>query len=302
MKTLMCTAMLALLPGLAVAACSEERTLLISMFERNGWEIAAQGSSGEIAGNCRLRGLQLVEDAVRLDVAMLEWDLDGLERLQSGKGEVSLTAKLDNLRITPEVEDPWIAYMMTEQNRRSLIDAELEVTWALDDGRVELKSLEVDLPGENSFSLEARVNGLTPAAIAGQIGDLGRIEISSVSATLENNGFADGLILGMIIGQMSGVPGSPQTVMDGTKAEALSAVADLPDDIFSDGSKDALAALIADAPVPWGVLQLSLTGERPLPLSRFLALGLSPTSPDALSRAFDGAKIAVTYVPAPAGE
>ena len=287
----------ALIPGVAAADCAVERDLVFDLMERNGLTLSDRGSFGQIASKCRIRGMQISADNVDIEVGLMEWRLKGLDLVASGRGQVSVDGRVEGLRIVPTAEDPWIGYMLSEQTRRNLIDAEVQAVWSLDDGALELDALQVDFPGDNELSLGFTIAGLTPRAIAGQIGDLAQISVESLGATVENNGFADGLILGALVGRMAEVPGSPETVIDGTKTELARAVSALPDTLFMGNSKRAVLSLIDDAPVPWGTGEVSLVAEEGLPVSRFLVLGVGPVTPEASGRALEGARIFVNYRP-----
>lgn len=298
----MCAGVLAATAQTAAAEdCDAERAFLFDALGRNGWAVEDEGDSSEVFGACRTRDLVLLAEALRIEAALVEWRLSGLSALEDQSGLVTLEANLDNLRMVPTVDDPWVSYMLSEQNRRNLIDGTLTASWNLDDGAVELEEFTLDLPGENAVSVAFQTSGMTPALLAGRVTDFAALSVSRMEIVIDNNGFADGLILGYLVGAMSGLPGAPESQMNATRDDAMALVGGLPDGIFTAGSKDALTRLIADAPVPWGTLGLTLVADPALPLARLVPLALQPDplSPDALTAAFDGAMLEVTYVPSP---
>ncbi|MEM9852725.1 MAG: hypothetical protein AAF761_12110 [Pseudomonadota bacterium] len=281
--------------------CEVERDALLDALARNGFAVEAEGTFSETFGRCRIRDMVVAEPALTLDIGMLEWDLEGLAALDAGAGSASLNATLDNLRMIPGAEDPWIGYMLREQNRRNTIDGTLSVSWDMDTGRFELEALTLDLPGDNALSLAIRAGGLPPQILAGGVANAAAAAVEGMELVVTNTGFADGLILSALGGAMSGLPGTPERQMAATRRDARTVVEDLPDTLLDAGSKAALGALIDDAPVPWGTLAITLAADPALPFLRFPALALSsnPFDPAALGFAFDGAKIDIRFDPAP---
>lgn len=296
-------ALIAATPALA-DDCAVERDALLGALARNGFAVEADGTFSETFGTCRIRGMVLADPALTLDIGMLEWDLEGLGALQAGAGTASLNATLDNLRMIPGAEDPWIGYMLREQNRRNTIDGTLSVSWDMDATLLELETLTLDLPGDNGVSLGLRAEGLPPQILSGGVADAASAAIEGIELVITNTGFADGLILSALGRAMSGLPGTPDRQMEATRRDARIVVKDLPDTLLDEDSKAALGALIDDAPVPWGTLAVTLAADPALPLLRFPALALSsnPFDPAALGFALDGARIDVSFVPAPDAE
>lgn len=293
-------AVLAATPTLA-DACDVERDVLLGTLARNGFAVETEGSFTETFGACRVRDMVLAGPTLTLDIGMLEWDLDGLAALQGGAGAAKLTASLDNLRMIPSVDDPWIGYMLREQNRRNTIDGTLSVSWDMDAARLELETLTLDMPGANALSVSLRASGVSPAILTGGPANAATAAVERLELVVTNQGFADGLILSALAGAMSGLPGTPESQMTATRRDAKAVVADLPDTIVNPSSKAALSALVDEAPTPWGTLAITLAADPPLPLLRFPALAVSsnPFDPAALGFAFDGATIDVTFDPAP---
>ena len=285
--------------GPALSDCMAQRLFVLNSFEGNGWYVEEDGALRDDDGTCTIQDLKLVEDSLAFEIASFSWRLEGLDNLATGEGIVSLTSRLDDLRMVPQVDDPWVGYMLRQQNLRNLIDATLFASWDVGSGEVELGTLAIEFPGDNAIELDLRVQGITPALIAGTIGDLSAMQVEYIASKVTNHGFADGLILGTLIGRMASVPGSPDTVIEGTKRSVRDFVETLPTTIFDAESKESLLLLIEEAPVPWGSLFLSLTADPPLPVSRFVASSLTPNpfEADTLQETFAGAEVTVIYTP-----
>ena len=284
---------LAVAPTMVTADCSSERAILLSALHSSNYTLQDPGTFAEDQGTCRQSDLVLAQDILTIEVASLIWRLEGIEALTIGSGRISLTGDLDGLRITPRTEDAWISYMLAEQNRRSDIDATLFVWWDFPDGRFELASLDIDFPGENRFSFGFRATGVSPQLLRGDTTALKTLVLEHLALEVENRGFADGLILGAVIGKLSAVPGSPESVIDGTKRDLRALVSNLPGNVFDADTKAALVALITAGPVPWGEVFVQIATQSPIPLAPFLSLGA--ITPDTLSAAFLGGTVSVIF-------
>lgn len=290
---------LALFPSAVMADCRDEQAFVYETIAGNGWVVEAPGAMSQSDGLCRVTDVVLTQESLVFGLGSVSWRLEGLNALKAGAGRVSIDAGIDDFRFAPRVQDPWLNYMLAEQNRRNLIDATLRAGLDFEAGRLTVDGLKIDLPGENEIALDVAVRGVGPTLLTGLVSDLAALELERMSVAVENHGFADALILGFLVGRFSGVPGSPETVVEATKAELASIVRGLPGDVLPEDSKAALVALIDNGPAPWGRLSIDIEAAGGLPMSGFLALATStdPLSPDALRDAFSGAQIAIGFSP-----
>jgi len=284
---------LVIAPTIVTANCSSERAILLSALHSSNYTLRDPGIFTEDQGTCRQSDLVLAQDILTIEIASLIWRLEGVEALTNGSGRISLTGDLDGLRITQRSEDAWISYMLAEQNRRNDIDATLFVSWDFPDGRFELASLDIDFPGDNRMSYGFRATGVSPQLLAGDTTALQTLALEHLTLAVENRGFADGLILGAVIGKLSAVPGSPESVIDGTKRDLRALVSNLPGDVFDADTKAALVALITAGPVPWGEVFVQIATQSPIPLAPFLSLGAM--TPETLSAASLGGTVSVIF-------
>lgn len=294
-------AMAAACPASAFAEnCAAERGMLFDGFERNRWVVEDEGFFTDAFGTCKISRMALRADGLKVDVGTLEWTFTGLNAIETKSGVVDLKVKLRDLRMVPTNDDPWIGYMLDQQNRHNLIDGDFSATLNLGTGTLELERLDVDLPGDNAVSLTFTAGGIAPEVLSGNVANLMALSVNRLEVIVTNTGFADGLILGALMGAMSDLPGTPEGQIEATRRDARAIVDGLPDDILINDSKAALGRLIDDAPVPWGTVSVSLTADPALPLVRFpaLALASNPFDPGALGFAFSGSEVSVTYTPA----
>jgi len=283
----------AMAPTLAAADCTSERAFLLSALQSSGYTVQDSGTFVEDQGACRQSDLVLSQRVLTITITSLDWRLEGFEALTTGSGLISLRADLDGLRITPRTEDAWVSYMLAEQNRRNDIDGTLAVSWSLPDGRVDLATLEIDLPGENRMAYTVRATGVSPQLLTGDLAALQTLALEHLALEIENHGFADGLILGSVIGIFSALPGSPNSVIDGTKRDLRAVVSNLPDDVFNADTKTSLIALINDGPAPWGKVFAQVATQSPIAIAPFL--DLNALTPDTISAAFQGGSVEVTF-------
>ena len=293
------SALMLLAPAVSHAACVDQRNLALNTIAQQGFQVEAVGELTDADSRCRLDDLRLVSGTLEATVDRVAWHLAGTENLATAEGEVSLSLQVSGLRLTARVDDPWLNYMMAQQNRRNAIDARVETSWDLTEGHAELSQFEIDLPGENRFDLAYAVNGLTPQTLTGSSEALGAIGFERLKLEIEHRGFADAMILGFLVTQLQRLPGSPEALVAATKIEAQAIVGDLPDTVFDENTKNALISLIEEGPTPWGDLSLSITADPDLPLSRLIDLGLETDTlaPEALERAFDGVEVRLRFQP-----
>ncbi len=261
---------------------------MLDVLERNDWRVESMGRAGDGFERCSLSRLVLVEDTMRVEVARLDWALDGMEALESGRGMVDLSVTVDDARITAQTADPWVDYMLQQQNRRNRIDAALELQWDLDAGALRVRQANVSFPGENSLNLSSAVEGLGPEVLQGRSDALLGLSVRSLALSVENTGFLDGLILGALIGRFSTVAGAPETVVSATQAEAKEIVEAWPEDVVDAASKGALSDLIdAALELQWdldaGALRVrQANGSLPVEYSLNLSSAVEGLGPEVL--------------------
>lgn len=290
------------LPAAAYGDCAVERQLALSMLGRSQFEVLKPGTLIETQTHCQLDGAVLSSgNALSLELGRLEWRIVGLETFgQGGVGRVALDLSVTGARIVPKTEDRWLSYMLDVQNQRNLIDVALDGSWDFESEVFEVNDFIVDLRGNNRMEARFKVSGLGAGVVLGDMTALSGLKLMSLQASIENGGFLDGLILGAVIGQLSSLPGTPESVMEATKTELAAIVAAWPDEVFDEESRGAITQVIADGPAPWGRVDIKLLTQDGISVQNIPVpvIAGSILAPDTIARAFEGARVAVQYTPA----
>lgn len=294
MKHALALALLAA-PTFAFADCTSQSAFFSAALESRGYVIEAMNDVVERDGNCALEGIVFTEENLTVDIAEVSWRLEGLEALTSGAGVLTFDAVLTDLRLSPRTTDRWVSYMLAQQNRRNTIDATFNASWDFTAGTLEITSLDIDLPGDNRVTFTQSVSGATASLLTGNYTALEALSLDNMALTIENHGFADALILGPLVARLSDVPGSPETVMDGTKRDLRALVSNLPTDVFDADTKSALVQLINAGPVPWGELTIKTVANPTISIGPIFAAGIYNFTPESISALFQGGRIEVTF-------
>ena len=206
--------------------------------------------------------------------------------------------RIEDARLVPQTTDPWMSYYLDLQNRKNFINIETLMEWSPETGVLEVERFVLDLPGENGFQFSSRVTGATADMLPGRISGFDALTLEAMSLTVNNEGYLDGLALGWLLGQLSSMPGDPETVVAATLKEFQDIVADWPEDVFPPDSKANLTEMIAAGPFPWGRFDLVMaTGE--ITLDRFVSLSISPNpyGAKAMADAWAGAVFDIRFEP-----
>lgn len=285
----------------ALADCQSELSLFRGALAAREFAISSPGALSEAEGACTLRGLELRQrNSIVLEVAQVIWTAEGFETLLIGAPDgLALDLLVVDLRIVPQVPDPWMAYYLDLQNRRNFIDGRVRASWDPVAGILALDELSVDLPGKNGFAVSSRVSGATMDNLPGRLGEFGALSLEALEISVENSGYADGLALGLMLDRLAVLQGDPKSVVAGAKADLKTVVAGWPDAVFPAASREALARLIDAGPLPWGRLDVALA-RGTVPLDRLVQLSMSrdPLATDTLAEAFEGAEFRIGFAPA----
>ena len=286
----------ATVPTLANADCASETAFFSAAVQSRGYVIDAIGEVVEADGKCTIQSIAFQQENVVIDIAEMVWNLQGLEALSTGAGLLSFDATLTDLRISPRTPDRWISYLLSEQNRRNTIDATFSASWDLTAERLEITTLDIDLPGDNRVAFEQSISGATTSLLTGNPAALQAVSLDHMALLIENRGFADSLILGPLVARLSEIPGAPETVIEGTKRDFRALVSNLPGDVFDDATKTALVALINAGPAPWGVLDIEISANPAISLAPFFAAAGQNITPDSISTLFQGGTLSITFL------
>ena len=264
-------------------------------------EVLARGRVLDGPEHCRVMDAVVTNGPhIRVELGSLRWRKGGFAAiLTGGGGPVTIDVDLDRARIVPQTRDPWVGYVLDQQNRRNFVAARLRADWDIAAGALTIREASVDFPGDNGVAIAGRVQGLGAEILTGQVSGLAALVLRDWEITAQNTGYFDGMIMGFVLGAQD-AGSDPHTVETRLRNAALGRIAHLPPGVFDAGTRDALSALARAAPLPWGRVTLRLDAGEGLPLSRFIPLGLAPDpfAAAALARAFGGARLDVAFVPA----
>jgi hypothetical protein len=286
--------------GPTFADCQDELSLGRAGLGASEFRIVEPGVVSESGGRCRLSDLTLQQGrTLKLEVSSMSWVADGFETLLIGAPEgLSLDLRVEDARLVPQTPDPWMSYFLDLQNRRNFINIEALMEWSPETGILEVERFVLDLPGENGFQLSSSVTGATADMLPGRLSGFDALTLAAVSLTVKNEGYLDGLALGWMLGQLSLMPGEPETVVASTLEKFQDIVADWPGDVFPPDSKANLTEMIAAGPFPWGRFDLVMA-EGEITLDRLVTLGMSPDpfGAQAMADAWAGSVFEIQFEP-----
>jgi hypothetical protein len=287
--------------GAAWADCVDERDAALALLGVHPMAFSDAGTLTGEEGTCLLEDVVFGQgDGLKIEIAALNWRASGLDALKANPDTpLSIDLTVTGLHVLPQTGDPWLDYSQRLQTRRNIIDGRFVARWDPVTGAVDIDRLAIALMGRNGLELVMRVTGADAILSAGWVQAAPAVRLERLTFSVENEGVMDGLIIGAILGQLTSLPGSPETVVNGTLREMQGLVALWPETIFPERSRAALIRLLQAGPLPWGRFELRLA-EGAVSLDRLLGLGLhpDPLGPEALAAAFDGAVFSVSFAEA----
>ena len=292
---------LAVAPAAATADCAADLALIETTLTARGYTIGDNGQLDVTDDTCIWTGGSLAEQTLQIDFAGVAWTLDGKEALASGDGRVELGVEIDGLRLTGRSGDPWVDYVLREQNRRNLVDVTLRAFWDVSTGEAAISILDIDLPGANGVLFTGALSGVPLSLMAGDPAAFAAVRLEEMTLRVENRGFLDGLLVGGLMGRASDVAGNPEQVVEATKTAAKEIVSGWPEPIFPESSRDALMRLIGAGPLPWGVLSMVVESDGTFDPARFIdgqGLSAAPMSREAVAEALNGLQFDIQFTSA----
>ncbi len=274
--------------------------MALALIEGAGMALSEAGALTETDTGCRLTGVAFNDGTyLHFRVGRVDWAVDGLAALRAGDGSAVLAADIavTDARFFPQPPDDWFAWMMEVQNRRNLIGGRLRARMDVAAEVIEIEEFSVDFPGRNGVSLATRAEGGLGFGMTS--GGFDAMRLRRFELQVENEGYLDGMYLGILTERLRRRGDDPKAVEAALKAEIQGLVRALPDAVFPGPTRDALLRLVADGPAPWGRLTLSLEAGEGLSLNRFLdaELAADPFSPQALAAAMAGTTVTIGYEP-----
>lgn len=194
-------------------------------------------------------------DRLRFRGAALGWVADG-----TGLPE-GIEIAVEGLRLVIQTGNPQMDWLFAAQARPNGIDAEAALSWDAGAKVLRLEGLSVDFPGENLLTASAVLTGV-------DLSSTGAVQMSTTSFALTEadlavttHGLFEWYALMALGPLVLPTEGDMDAAAQALRADLAALVGDLPRTSFSDPSKVALQALIAELPNPSGELTLSLRAE-----------------------------------------
>lgn len=211
--------------------------------------------------DCVARDLEIMTGRLRILVDELRWQLDGLEALLvSGAllDRVALSARGVYVLAATGMAD--FDYVMEAQARAGEgISVDLLATHA--GGEVMLDRLHVDFPGDNAIDARLHLTDVDPNAPDLAVIRAARLEVLS-------RGLFETYALMPLANLLIGSSDDPEAEVARLRADAIAAIATLPEPMFNRSTRQALTMLVEDMPNPAGRVVLDLHAEGGLPLTR----------------------------------
>lgn len=259
-----------------------------------GYEVDAP-PAGSVDGWCVLDGATLrAADGGPLDLVAGGFRLRGEA---SGEGTPGSIIALE-IRITDLRPRPRPAAREMDERLRTLLrlqsaDLGLRARLAPDNGALEIREGLMQLSGgtELLFAADLLGAGFSRSGLA--LGALTALDLE-----WRNDGRLPRPLMEMAGERLPSAPTGGAAV-DAARAALVDLVAALPEAMFAEGSRDALARMVAGLPQGRGRLRLSLGAPDGIGAARLLIAGMSddPTGPDALAALLAGTSLSVDWRP-----
>jgi hypothetical protein len=286
-------------PGLCAAVWDQLSTALDQIGPTTGTLAASDGKA------CVIENLRIdspatyspdfIVDRLTLSGAALDWWQDGTtppDRLDLG---------IDGLRFVVQTGNPQMDYLMAAQANAGGIAVKGALVWSAEARTLAVEKLDIDFPGENRVTLTATAKGVDLSSTGAAQISATSFAVTAVDLTVQSHGLFESYILMMIGPALLPYEGDMQAAEQKLKADAVGAIAVLPDAVVSPASKAALGVLVEEMPNPSGTLTLALrsaAGIGPARLMGYAVTGV-PASMDALAPLLDGLTVDIGWTHAP---
>ncbi len=286
------------LPGGAVAQeCAPLHTAALGLIESTGYRVLSPGDLTE-GETCSVTGLAAEGPAaadLRIEVARIAWQQTGIDPSGPLGAAAALDLRVTGLRWYPQLGSDRLTYMTNMQTLRKLTDARLRMTWDPETAVLDIAELSLDLPGRDALTLSMRLSDLHVGVLILRGTSGFPVALDRLEIRLRNEGYFDSVYLGALVNMLGE---DPAAAVAAFQARALATLETLPGAAFAPATKAALAALIADLPVPWGEMALTVTPAEPLTLMPFVRdLRGAQSGGGPLDALFAGVTVEFAYAP-----
>ena len=191
-----------------------------------------------------------------------------------------LGLRLSGLRMVVQSDNPQMDYLLAAQSRTNLIDVALALRWDAPARVLTVERLEIDFPGANRVALTARVAGVDLSSKGAMQMSATSFAVTEADLRVQTHGLFEWYVLLAFGAMVLPLEGDMEAATEGLRAQAVAAVAELPETSFPAASKFALVAFVNELPNPSGTLTLSLrsvAGVGPARLMRYAMTGIPKT-------------------------
>lgn len=302
MKTLMWA--LAIVPSVALAEfddLSQAQCEAMLGFVANNLGSETGGDVVAEQGSCVVTGF--ATDAVDAQRIMLTADrivlsATGAEPLLAGRAPLeAVRLQVSGIRIQPYTGFAEMDYLFSIQQVRNVIDADVSVSWDPETGLLEMDMFEVRFPYDQRLFASFVAENADLSSFAALEASLMQLEMTDMRLEATTYGLFEAYAAPVLINGLLAGSDDPEAEMQRIKAQGIAALQALPEDLWTEGSRAALEALVQDMPMPNGSIALQVTAEPGIGMGRaapFALLG-APESVEDLRPVLGGITIDATY-------
>lgn len=205
----------------------------------------------------------------------------------------TLEVEVRGLRFEVSTGNSQMDYLLAAQARAAPTSVDLALSWDPAAKVLVLSRLEIDFPGDNAVSLTGRVAQVDLSSMGAAQMSAASFALTEVELGVTSHGLFEHYVL-MSLGPSLLPPGGDMdAAMTGLQAEAIAALADLPEATFSPVTKAALAELIGEMPNPGGRLDMAFRADPGFGPARFAGYAMTGVPQDVagFEPLFDGVTI-----------
>ena len=276
------------------------------------WGRVTEALSGlaALSGEARQDGDWCVIDRVILDLEgqyVPDWHMDRL-RLRGGalgwlvQGTAapdSLEIGMEGLRLVFQTGRPQLDWLYAAQARANKIEVEASLAWDAGTKVLRLEGLSIDFPGDDLVELSAAARGVDLSSTGAMQMSLSGFALTEADLSVTTHGLFEAWMLMPLGPFVLPEEGDMDAAVKKAQADAIFAVAGLPEAFLPAASKAALAALIGDLPNPAGQLTVALRSEAgigPARMAPWAMNGVPETLAEAAG-ALEGVTVEVGWTP-----
>lgn len=297
-------AVLAVTPGLAMAefdSLTQSQCEAALQLPQAATSAPFSGRVTAEEGSCVVTDLYLEFPGVSrlaISVERIELAASGMEALLSGEAPLqAVSLDLDRLRIRTLTDMPDFDYMLSIQQARNVIDADVSVAWNPETGRLEMDHFEVRFPYDQRLFASFTAENADLSSFMEMEAALTQLEVTDLRLEATTYGLFEAYFAPVLIQGLIGYSDDPEATVRQLQAQGVDALRALPPNLWTVGSREALEALVQDLPMPNGTIEIGVTAEPGIGMARAAPFALmgEPESIADLWPALGGIVVDATY-------